>query len=106
VDRDGNIVSSRKRIWPVTERIKALTTLVRARPTASSVESLIFWIRFIMEKYHRGDGSWHEYLNRALEPDCDYMPLSTPYHVAMAALEVERLFGRPEALVKDASQPS
>ena len=23
------------------------------------------------------------------------MPLSTPYHVAMAALEVERLFGGP-----------
>jgi mannose/cellobiose epimerase-like protein (N-acyl-D-glucosamine 2-epimerase family) len=106
VDRDGNIVSSRKRIWPVTERIKALTTLVRAKPTASSADSLIFWIRFIMDKYHRGDGSWHEYLNQALEPDCDYMPLSTPYHVAMAALEVERLFGRPEAFAKDATQPS
>jgi mannose/cellobiose epimerase-like protein (N-acyl-D-glucosamine 2-epimerase family) len=92
VDTDGNVVSSRKRIWPVTERIKSLTTLVRAEPTASSVESLMFWIDFIMEKYHRGDGSWHEYLNRTLEPDSDYMPLSTPYHVGMAALEVERLF--------------
>ena len=92
VDSNGNIVSNRKRIWPVTERIKSLTTLVRAKPTASSVESLVFWITFIMEKYHRGDGSWHEYLNQALEPDSDYMPLSTPYHVAMAALEVERLF--------------
>ena len=106
VDKEGSIISNRKRIWPVTERIKASTTLVRAKPTASSVETLIFWINFIMEKYHRGDGSWHEYLNQALEPDCDYIPLSTPYHVGMAALEVERLLSGPEALVKAASQPA
>jgi mannose/cellobiose epimerase-like protein (N-acyl-D-glucosamine 2-epimerase family) len=95
VDREGNVVSNRKRIWPVTERIKASTTLVRAKPSASSVELLMFWINFIMDKYCCEDGSWHEYLKQDLEPDCDYLPLSTPYHVAMAALEVERLLRSP-----------
>ena len=97
VDTSGNIISHRKRIWPVTEWIKARTTLVRDTPTGRSREALVGSITFILEKYCGADGSWHEYLNRNLEPDCDYMPLSTPYHVAMAALEVERLFGGPGA---------
>jgi mannose/cellobiose epimerase-like protein (N-acyl-D-glucosamine 2-epimerase family) len=95
VDTSGNIVSSRKRIWPVTEQIKALTTLVRDTPTERAREALIGAITFILEKYCGSNGSWHEYLNKNLEPDCDFMPLSTPYHVGMAALEVERLFGGP-----------
>lgn len=97
VDTSANIISHRKRIWPMTERIKALTALVRETPTERSREALVGSITLFLEKYCGSDGSWHEYLNRNLEPDCDDMPLSTPYHVAMAALEVERLFGGPGA---------
>jgi mannose/cellobiose epimerase-like protein (N-acyl-D-glucosamine 2-epimerase family) len=93
VDSDGNVVSSRKRIWPVTECIKALATLVRISGSEQSKGSLAQWIKFIQERYCTKDGAWHEYLNRNLRPDCDYLALSTPYHVAMAALEVERLLG-------------
>jgi mannose/cellobiose epimerase-like protein (N-acyl-D-glucosamine 2-epimerase family) len=95
VDSDGNIVSHRKRIWPVTECIKAFATLVRIGGGEEAKASLIRWISFIREKYCTKDGAWHEYLNRQLQPDCDYLPLSTPYHVAMAALEVERVLGGP-----------
>lgn len=97
VDTSANIISHRKRIWPMTERIKALTTLVRDAPTERSREALIGAITFFLENYCGADGSWHEFLNRNLEPDSDYMPFSTPYHVAMAALEVERLLGGPGA---------
>jgi len=97
VDSDGNIVSHRKRIWPVTECIKAFSTSVRTSGSEEARKSLISWIIFIREKYCTKDGAWHEYLNRELRPDCDYLPLSTPYHVAMAALEVERLLGGPGA---------
>lgn len=97
VDVDGNIVSHRKRIWPVTECIKALSTLVRSNNGGLYSEALAQWIAFIHNKHFSGDGAWHEYLNKRLDPDCDYMPLSTPYHVAMAALEVERLLGGPGA---------
>jgi mannose/cellobiose epimerase-like protein (N-acyl-D-glucosamine 2-epimerase family) len=97
VDTGGNIVSHRKRIWPVTECIKALVTLARSSGGEQSYETLAQWITFIDEKYCTVDGAWHEYLNQSLKPDCDYMPMSTPYHVGMAALEVERLLGGPGA---------
>jgi mannose/cellobiose epimerase-like protein (N-acyl-D-glucosamine 2-epimerase family) len=97
VDTGGNVVSNRKRIWPVTECIKALATLARISGGEQSYEALARWITFIGEKYCTVDGAWHEYLNQSLEPDCDYMPMSTPYHVGMAALEVERLLGGPGA---------
>jgi mannose-6-phosphate isomerase len=97
IDGDGNAVSNRKRIWPVTECIKAYATLVRLGGGEQSKDALIQWIAFIRERYCTKDGVWHEYLNRNLEPDCDYLPLSTPYHVGMAALEVERLLGGPGA---------
>ena len=95
VDMGGQPVSERKRIWPVTEAIKAWATRVRIRQDAASRDALITWIRFIMDRYFTGNGGWHEYLDPALRPDSDYMPASTPYHIAMAALEVERLMGGP-----------
>src|SRR5258708_7250219 len=97
VDTGGNVVSNRKRIWPVTECIKALVTLARISRGEQSYKTLSHWIKFIGEKYCTVDGAWHEYLNQSLKPDCDYMPMSTPYHVGMAALEVERLLGGPGA---------
>jgi mannose/cellobiose epimerase-like protein (N-acyl-D-glucosamine 2-epimerase family) len=97
VDTGGNVISNRKRIWPVTECIKALATLARVGCCEQSYEALARWITFIEEKYCTVNGAWHEYLNQDLKPDCDYMPMSTPYHVGMAALEVERLVGGPGA---------
>lgn len=97
VDSDGNVVSNRKRMWPVTECIKAFATLVRISGSEQSKGSLTQWTTFIQERYCTKGGAWHEYLDRNLRPDCDYLPLSTPYHVAMAALEVERLLGGPGA---------
>jgi mannose/cellobiose epimerase-like protein (N-acyl-D-glucosamine 2-epimerase family) len=93
VDVDGRSRSDRKRIWPVTEAIKAWTTKARTRRDDQSRRGLMAWIRFIMDNYFAGGGRWHEYLDRNLQPDSDYMPASTPYHVAMAALEVDRLLG-------------
>jgi mannose/cellobiose epimerase-like protein (N-acyl-D-glucosamine 2-epimerase family) len=107
VDTSGNVVSNRKRIWPVTECIKALVTLARSHCTEQSLCSLVWWITFIGEMYCTVDGAWHEHLNQSLEPDCDHMPASTPYHVAMAALEVERLFGGPGAFgMRNANAPA
>ncbi len=97
VDISANVLSDRKRIWPMTERIKALATLARDEPAAETRKALSGSIAFFLEKYCRADGSWHEYLTRDLRPDSDHLPLSTPYHVAMAALELERLLGGPGA---------
>jgi len=97
VDVRGRPVSERRRIWPVTEAIKAWVTRARIRRDAASRAALLTWIRFIMDRYFTGNGGWHEYLSPALQADSDFMPASTPYHVAMAALEVEHLMGGPGA---------
>jgi mannose/cellobiose epimerase-like protein (N-acyl-D-glucosamine 2-epimerase family) len=107
VDTGGNVVSNRKRIWPVTECIKARVTLARTSGGEGSHKALAHWIKFIGEKYCVAGGAWHEYLNHRLKPDCDYMPMSTPYHVGMAALEVERLLGGPGAFgMKNTQAPA
>ncbi len=97
VDVDGQTVSDRKRIWPVTECIKAYATLARHTGDPAAYTQLSHWIAFITSTYFTGAGGWHEFVRRDLTPDSDYMPSSTPYHVAMAALEVERLLGGPGA---------
>jgi mannose-6-phosphate isomerase len=97
IDIDGSIVDERKRIWPVTECIKAYATLARETGAADIYGILSDWIAFMRRAYFTGSGGWHEYLRRDLVPDSDFMPSSTPYHIAMAALEVERLLGGPGA---------
>ncbi len=105
VNSSADILSDRKRIWPTTEQIKAYATRLRENPTEEAREKLMGPIGFILDNYLQNDGSWHEFLNRQLAPDSDFMPLSTPYHVAMAALEVERLLGGPGAFGMTASDP-
>jgi mannose-6-phosphate isomerase len=110
VDSDGNVVNDRKRIWPVTECIKAYATLARQTGDAAAWATLSHWIAFITEHYFVGpiagvSGGAHEFLNRALQPDSDYLPASTPYHIAMAALEAERVLGGPGAFRLPALEP-
>jgi mannose/cellobiose epimerase-like protein (N-acyl-D-glucosamine 2-epimerase family) len=97
IGSDGTIVDDRKRIWPVTECIKAYATLARHTGNPAAYAQLSKWIAFISQTYFTGSGGWHEFVRRDLSPDSDFMPSSTPYHVAMAALEVERLLGGPGA---------
>jgi mannose-6-phosphate isomerase len=97
VDADGSVVNDRKRIWPATECIKAYATLSRQTGDSAVYATLSKWIAHISDVYFTGSGGWHEYVRRDLTPDSDIMPASTPYHVAMAALEVERLLGGPGA---------
>jgi mannose-6-phosphate isomerase len=97
VDDTGVVVNDRKRIWPVTECIKAYATLARQRGDAKAYATFAGWIDFITKTYFTGPGAAHEYVRRDLTPDSDYLPGSTPYHIAMAALEAERLLGGPGA---------
>jgi len=97
LDIDGAVVDDRKRIWPVTECIKAHAVSARRNGTPAAYAAVAKWIGFLSATYFTGAGGWHEYVRRDLQPDSDFMPSSTPYHIAMAALEVERLLGGPGA---------
>jgi len=105
VNTSASVLSDRKRIWPTTEQIKAYATLFRENPTDRAAEALTRSISFLLDHYCKSDGTWYEFLNRKLEPDSDFMPMSTPYHVAMAALEVERVLGGPGAFGMTMSAP-
>lgn len=92
VDTDGQVVSDRKRIWPVTECIKVHAIRAATAADTGSYAALEHWIAFMTTRYFTGGGGWHEFLRRDLQPDSDYLPATTPYHVAMAALKVAELF--------------
>ncbi|MEK9969285.1 MAG: AGE family epimerase/isomerase [Ferrovibrio sp.] len=103
VDIDGRVTSDRKRIWPVGECIKAWGWQAIATRDPQAYAMLDRWIEFMTQHYFTGPsggvpGAWREFLRRDLTPDSDYLPATTPYHVAMAALRAAEAFGGLESL--------
>jgi mannose-6-phosphate isomerase len=98
VDVEGRVTSDRKRIWPVGECIKAWGWRAATTGAPQDYAALERWIAFLLRHYLVGAGRWHEFLRRDLTPDSDYLPATTPYHVAMAALKAAEAFGGIESL--------
>ncbi len=92
LDTEGRVVSDRKRIWPLTECIKlqAMRAMETAEPAAFT--ALDRRIAFLTQHYLTPDGGWREFLRRDLSPDSDYLPATTPYHLATAALKVAEAY--------------
>ena len=80
---DGQVILSTKRIWPITELIKALTVHDIQGPV--NLERTI-WL--LNENYLSGDGRWIERLDTDWTPADRTMPASTPYHLSMALTQV------------------
>ena len=80
---NGEIQQDSKRLWPVTEYLKALASQPDLAPVQRQ-ERLAETLGFLMEHYLNYDGSWQEYLNRDLTTACDYLPASSLYHLMMA----------------------
>jgi len=93
LDTEGRVVSDRKRIWPLTECIKAqaMRAIDTAEPAAFT--ALDRRIAFLTQHYLTPGGGWREFLRRDLTPDSDYLPATTPYHLATAALKVAEAYG-------------
>lgn len=93
LDTEGRVISDRKRIWPLTECIKlqAMRALETAEPAAYA--ALDRRIGFLTQHYLLPGGGWREFLRRDLAPDSDYLPATTPYHIATAALKVAEACG-------------
>ncbi len=93
LDTEGRVVNDRKRIWPLTECIKAQA--MRATDTAepAAFTALDRRIAFLTQHYLTPGGGWREFLRRDLTPDSDYLPATTPYHLATAALKVAEAYG-------------
>ncbi|MBV9813037.1 MAG: AGE family epimerase/isomerase, partial [Acetobacteraceae bacterium] len=94
MDRRGEPVLTTRRIWPMTEAIKAHV----ARREAGTSHRDDALIERLIRDYLRPAGvGWIETLSREGTPVLTHMPGSTPYHLFLAAAEVERIHtGRAE----------
>lgn len=95
VDRRGRVLRSTKRIWPLSEAVRALAWRIRSGDAAA-------WAPFralvdhLLDHRLLSGGAWREWLTREGGPHVDYMPSTTPYHLLGAIVEaVETLGGRP-----------
>jgi mannose/cellobiose epimerase-like protein (N-acyl-D-glucosamine 2-epimerase family) len=87
IDRQGNVLKDGKRIWPSTERIKALASRHRLDPTPASRTAVESAIRLLVDRYLRPDGTWIEHQDREFRVTDGILPGSTTYHIMLALLE-------------------
>lgn len=91
VDAAGRIVAPTKRLWPVTEAIKAFAAAYRAKRRPADLRRVNALVELLLDTYLRMDGSWVEWLNRDLSPLHDWMPPSSCYHLYLGLIEAKRL---------------
>jgi mannose/cellobiose epimerase-like protein (N-acyl-D-glucosamine 2-epimerase family) len=80
VDRNGSLVDGSKRLWPQTERVKALAAR-RDLPALRSALDALF------ARYARPDGGWIEHVGRDGKPITDLQNATSVYHVVLALRE-------------------
>lgn len=89
VNRDGIILNSNKRIWALTEAIKAYSIMwsYKNETELQLCNDLNNLLSILISTYIRPNGSWIEICNRDLTPQTDYLPGSTPYHILSGIME-------------------
>jgi mannose-6-phosphate isomerase len=90
VDCQGKVLKESKRIWPLTEALKA-ARFAQADQHGPSDLALVSerLLNLLFENYLRPEtGTWTETLDRELRPLTDYHPATTVYHITMAAREL------------------
>lgn len=82
----GKVLDAEKRIWPITEYMKALCTFKAS--AASTQTELNKALDFIFSHYLKNDGAWHEYLDPENKPKPHPLPGTTSYHLFLSLVEV------------------
>jgi len=92
VGEDGLIVSSASRTWPQTEAIRALC---REDPQGAAWPGLVFAITENLIATHLPahlNGGWIDQLDEDGKAAIEFMPASTLYHLAGAAMDCQAIF--------------
>ena len=90
VTPDGAPLLRTRRIWPVTEAIKACVVMTEAgQDHRAQVDYLA--AQLLHDFVPPNQLGWHETLTPEGSPSMTELPGSTPYHLFLAAAEVERL---------------
>ncbi|MDB5407721.1 MAG: hypothetical protein JWL84_2633 [Rhodospirillales bacterium] len=93
IDPSGRILLPTRRIWPVTEAIKAAVVVVEGG-RAAEAERGISLIRHLFDSFIPPAGDrWFETLSRDGTPTLTELPGTTPYHLFLAAAEATRVLG-------------
>tara|TARA_Y100000310_G_scaffold345521_1_gene465951 strand:+ start:2580 stop:3719 length:1140 start_codon:yes stop_codon:yes gene_type:complete len=88
VDNVGNVVLETKRIWPVTEAIKACSSHYRLTKDKSYLNRMQDFLDLLFSEYlDEQTGRWREHLTKDLHLYKDFMPSTTPYHLFLALSE-------------------
>jgi mannose-6-phosphate isomerase len=87
VSIDGRLVADTKRIWPVTELVKACAARFNATRQARDLARLRDAVEFLFGAYLLPDGGWRERLRRDLACYDDTLPATTCYHLLLGLLE-------------------
>jgi mannose/cellobiose epimerase-like protein (N-acyl-D-glucosamine 2-epimerase family) len=80
VDRSGALRDGAKRLWPQTERIKALAARRDLPALRTALAALV-------SRYARKDGGWIEHVSRDGTPTTDLQNATSVYHVTLALRE-------------------
>jgi mannose-6-phosphate isomerase len=93
IDRAGAPLLTTRRIWPVTEAIKAQVARIEAgEPVAANQPAEL--IAHLFGHFLRPPAAgWIETMTREGTPVQVTLPGSTPYHIFLAAAEVRRVLG-------------
>ncbi|MCL6417230.1 AGE family epimerase/isomerase [Aestuariirhabdus sp. Z084] len=97
VDRNGRILDDAKRIWPVTECLKARALRYQLLHEAQDLHKLCELLDYLFAYYLQEDGRWHEYLNRDNSPKPYDLPGSTGYHIVLGLMEARRVLNQQSA---------
>ena len=93
IDRAGRLLAATRRIWPVTEAIKAQVARIEAGlPVPEGEPGRLIDHLFADFLRPERDG-WIETCTREGAPTQTNLPGSTPYHIFLAAAEVARVLG-------------
>ena len=82
----GSCIDQEKRIWPITEYLKA--ACVHLENTPSKTIKINQTLKFVFNKYLQNDGGWNEYLDKNNLPKNYPLPGTTSYHIFLGLTEV------------------
>jgi mannose-6-phosphate isomerase len=87
IDRSGRVLLGTKRLWPLTEYIKALAARLEAGSARADRAALDQALGWLFDHHLLPDGRWREHLAADLSVLNDQMPGSSSYHIALALTE-------------------
>ncbi|KZN12961.1 AGE family epimerase/isomerase [Marinomonas sp. TW1] len=88
-----------KRIWPITEYIKAITVMPIG--LEEKKHRLDAALSFMLQHYLLDDGGWNEYLDKDNIPKDYPLPGTSSYHIFLGLIEVLR-WSEAQGIVKNA----